>query len=142
MNHRREPERGSGGRSGGDPEHHGSSRDVGRGSAEARQAGDRAFRPPPSGPQWPGREVSDAERHGVPATDTQARTPLGVGTSTSRRAEKIAGTEEEAGRRPHGRRGRSGRPHGKPAPEHDTGVAPQAPIHEDSPHLPTGDQAG
>ncbi|HZE33127.1 MAG TPA: hypothetical protein VE198_17030 [Actinoallomurus sp.] len=141
MSHRREPDRGSGGGSGAGREHHGSSPDVGQGSAEARQAGDRAFGPPPSGPQWPGREVSDAERRGVPATDTQARTPLGVGTSTSRRAEQIAGREEEAGRRHHGLRG-SGRPHGKPAPEHDTGVAPQAPIHEDSPHLPTGDQAG
>jgi hypothetical protein len=142
MNHRREPDSGSGGGSGGEREHHGSSHDVGQGSAEARQAGDRAFRPPPSGPQWPGREVSDAERSGVPATDTQARTPLGVGTSTSRRAEKIAHREDEVGSRPHGLRGRSGRPHGKSAPEHDTGVAPQAPIHEDSPHIPTGDQAG
>ena len=84
MNHRPEPVAGAGGGSGAGREHHGSSPDVGQGSAEARHAG----------------------------------------------------------RRPHGPRGRSGRPHGKPAPEHDTGVAPQAPIHEDSPHLPTGDQAG
>ena len=140
MNHRREPDSGPG--YGADREHHGSSPDVGQGSAEARQAGDRAFRPPPSGPQWPGREASDAERRGVSATDTEARTPLGVGTSTSRRGEKIATREEETGHRPHGIRGRSGRPYGKSAPEKDTGVAPQEPIHEDSPHLPTGDQAG
>jgi hypothetical protein len=58
------------------------------------------------------------------------------------RAEKIAVREDEWGRRSHGTRGRSGRPHGKSAPEQDTGVAPQAPIDEESPHLPTGDQAG
>jgi hypothetical protein len=146
MNHRREPDSGSdsgsGGRSDEERDHHGSSPDVGQGSAEARQAGDRAFGPPPTGRQWPGREISDAERRGVPATDTGARTPLGVGTSTSRRAEKIAVREDEWGRRSHGTRGRSGRPHGKSAPEQDTGVAPQAPIDEESPHLPTGDQAG
>jgi hypothetical protein len=131
MNHRRERDSGSTGR-------HGS----GQGSAETRRAGDLAFRRPPPGPQWPGRVVSDAERRGVPATDTEARTPLGVGTSTSRRAERIATREEESGRHSHGIRGRSGRPYGRSRPEDDTGVAPQAPIHEKSPHIPTGDQAG
>jgi hypothetical protein len=121
---------------------HGTLPAVGRGSEEARRAGDLAFGPPPPGPQWPGREPSDVERHGVPSTDTEARTPLGVGTSTSRPAEKIAVQEGEPGRRFLGRRGRSGRPYGTSEPEHDTGVAPQGPIHEESPHLPTGDQAG
>jgi hypothetical protein len=133
MNHRREPD---------EREHHGLSPDVGRGSEEARQAGDRAFGPPPPGPQWPGREPSEAELRGVPSTDTEARTPLGVGTSTSRRAEKIAMREGEPGRRVHGTRGRSGRPYGTSGPEDDTGVAPQKPIDEESPRLPTGDQAG
>jgi hypothetical protein len=122
--------------------HHGYSPDVGQASDQLRQAGDRAFGPPPPGPQWPGREPSKVERRGVPATDTSARTPLGVGTSTSRRGERIAATEGEAGRRGHGVRGKSRRPAGKSAPEHDTGVAPEAPIDEESPQLPTGDQAG
>lgn len=112
-----------------------------RGSAQARQAGDRAFGRPPKGPQWPGRVPSQAELDGVPATDTHARTPLGVGTSTTRRAERIARTEPEAGRRWKGIRGRSGRPYGKSEPEHDTGVAPPRRITDGSPHLPTGDQA-
>jgi hypothetical protein len=133
MNHRREPE---------DQDHHGTAPDVGRGSEDARQAGNRAFGPPPSGPQWPGREPSAAELHGVPSTDTEARTPLGVGTSTTRRAEKIARREGEAGRRTKGLRGRSGRPAGTSEPDHDTGVGPQKTIDEESPHLPTGDQAG
>jgi hypothetical protein len=130
MNHRHEPE---------DKGRHGLSPDVGRGSEEARQAGDRAFGPPPSGPQWPGRERSKVELHGVPSTDTEARTPLGVGTSTSRRAERIARREGEPGRRAGGGRGRSGRPYGTAEPHDDTGVTP---IHEESPRLPTGDQAG
>lgn len=117
-------------------------RDTGRSGTEARQGADRAFGPPPAGPQWPGREASDAERNGVPATDTQARTPLGVGTSTSRRAERMAVTEPERGRRRKGRRGRSGRPHGTSEPAHDTGVAPPRAKDSTSPHLPTGDQAG
>ena len=114
MNHRREPE---------DKDRHGLSRDAGRGSEEARQAGDRAFGPPPPGPQWPGREPSEAERHGVPPTDTEARTPLGVGTSTSRRAEQAAPHQGRAGRRAGGVRGRSGRPHGTAEPD-ETGEGP------------------
>jgi hypothetical protein len=144
MSHRREQDESmpDHGMRGVDEERHGYAPDVGRGSEEARRAGDRAFGPPPEGPQWPGREPSRAERFGVPATDMEARTPLGVGTSSSRRAEHIAQKEPEAGRVPGGLRGKSRRPHGKSAPEHDTGVTPQGPSHEESPHLPTGDQAG
>jgi hypothetical protein len=140
MNHRREHD--------GDhePEHGEKPPDqasgVLRGSAETRRAGDLAFGPPPAGPQWPGRVPSEAELNGVSPTDTQARTPLGVGTSTSRRGERIAVTEPERGRRAKGTRGRSGRPYGTSDPEHDTGVAPQRPRDPRSPHLPTGDQAG
>ncbi|MDN3352107.1 hypothetical protein [Actinomadura sp. DC4] len=123
MNHRREAESGS------PPE-------AGRGGEETRRAGDRAFGPPPPGPQWPGREPSEAEINGVPATDTEARTPLGVGTSTTRRAEKAAKRERD------GVHGRTRRPYGTSEPEDDTGVAPQRPVHPESPRLPTGDQAG
>jgi hypothetical protein len=38
-------------------------------------------------PPGPGREVSDEEREGVPATDTEATSPLGVGESMSRRGD-------------------------------------------------------
>ena len=37
-----------------------------------------------------GREVSDEEREGVPATDTEASSPLGVGESINRRGEDVA----------------------------------------------------
>jgi hypothetical protein len=140
MNHRREHGNDH------EPDHderlHGETPGVLRGSAETRRAGDLAFGPPPKGSQWPGRVSSEAELNGVPSTDTQARTPLGVGTSTSRRGERIATTEPERGRRTKGNRGKSGRPYGTSAPEHDTGVAPQRPVDQQSPHLPTGDQAG
>jgi hypothetical protein len=86
--------------------------------------------------------LSEAELDGVPATDAQARTPLGVGTSTSRRAEWISVTEPEAGRRRKGVRGKARRPQGESEPEHDTGVAPPRRVDKESPHLPTGDQAG
>jgi hypothetical protein len=122
-------------RHGSTKERHGTAPDVHRGSEEARRAGDRAFGPPPEGPQWPGREPSEQERRGVPATDTQARTPLGVGTSVSRRAEQFR--EDETGRH---RRTRARRPFGRLTPDRETGVGPQEPIDEESPYLPPGDQ--
>jgi hypothetical protein len=100
---------------------------VRTGSADARRAGDRAFGPPPPGPQWSGRVPSEQESSGVPATDTEARTPLGVGVTTSRRAERIARREPEKGRRKLSLRGRSGRPQGVSEPEDATGVAPPKP---------------
>lgn len=118
-----------------------------RGSEQTRRAGDRAFQRPPSGPQWPGREPSEAERSGVPPTDTSARSPLGVGASTwPRRAEQPATSEPESGRRK-GLRGRARRPYGTPEPEGRTGVTPDRPMREEPTHkarshLPTGDQAG
>lgn len=115
---------------------------VRTGSDDARRAGDRAFGPPPPGPQWSGRVPSEQELNGVPATDTEARSPLGVGVTMSRRAERIARREPEKGRRRRGLRGRSGRPHGVSEPEHATGVAPQRPQAVGSTHLPPGDQGG
>lgn len=109
---------------------------------QVRQAGDRAFGPPPPGPQWPGREPSKQESTGVPPTDTEARSPLGVGISTSRRPEQMALKESEAARADRGVLGRTRRPFGKARPEHDTGVEPQGPIDKECPHLPVGDQAG
>jgi hypothetical protein len=46
----------------------------------------------------PGREVSDEEREGVPATDTEASSPLGVGGIINRRGEDVARHEDEPGR--------------------------------------------
>jgi hypothetical protein len=63
-------------------------------------------------PRGPGREVSDEEREGVPATDTEAKTTLGVGESINRRGEDIARHEDEPGREHTGTRGSSDRPAG------------------------------
>ena len=63
-------------------------------------------------PRGPGREVSDEEREGVPATDTEAKTTLRVGESINRRGEDIARHEDEPGREHTGTRGSSDRPAG------------------------------
>ncbi|GAA2077760.1 hypothetical protein [Actinomadura alba] len=113
---------------------HGFSPAVGTGSPEVRRAGDLAFASPPPGPQWPGREPSKEELGGVPSTDTLARSPMGVGVSTTRRPEQIA--REEGEQRPTvGFLGRSRRPFGRSQPE-EAGMAPPKPISKESPHLP------
>ncbi|GII78389.1 hypothetical protein Sru01_33710 [Sphaerisporangium rufum] len=103
-------------------------------------AGDRAFESPPRGGERPPRVVSDAEREGVPPTDTGARPPLGVGPSSSARAERTA-RRGEPGRRRHGRHGPAGRPHGTAEPGHGTGVGGGT-VQGEGPYLPPGDQAG
>jgi hypothetical protein len=119
---------------------HGFSPDVGKASEEVVRAGDRAFRKPPAD-QGPGREVSDIERHGVPSTDVNASSPLGVGVSTTTRAEEIAHKKESAHRRA-GIHRRTGRPFGKPKKGQGTGIGRPHLAEEESPYLPPGDQAG
>ncbi|GII51878.1 hypothetical protein Pth03_02670 [Planotetraspora thailandica] len=113
---------------------HGFSPDVGRASEEVVRAGNRAFRKPPPD-QGPGREVSDVERHGVPSTDLTASSPLGVGISTTHRAEELALKKEPAHERV-GLHRRTGRPYGRRRSGHGTGVGGQ------SSAIPPGDQAG
>jgi len=74
-----------------------------------------------------GRRISRQERHGVPATDTTARSALGVGVSITPQGNERALGRSEAKRR------------------HDrdlAGIAPPNPIHPDSPRLIPGDQGG
>ncbi|MFD1939979.1 MULTISPECIES: hypothetical protein [Nonomuraea] len=121
---------------------HGFSPAVGHGSEEAVQAGNRAFHPEAAGAPGPGREPSEEERSGVSSTDTEARSPLGVGESgASRRAEEIAKEEQEAGRETVGVKGESGRPYGTSTAEDSTGVGPQD-AQGESPTMPSGDQGG
>ncbi|GII32797.1 hypothetical protein [Planotetraspora mira] len=116
---------------------HGFSPDVGKASEEVVRAGDRAFRKP-SADQGPGREVGATERHGVPATDVSASSPLGVGVSTTTRAEDIAHKKESAHHRT-GTHEKTGRPYGKTPEGHGTGVGrPHLVEEEESPNLPTG----
>jgi hypothetical protein len=120
---------------------HGWAPDVGTGGSErAKEANEKAFEGP-QGPVGEGREVSDEEREGVGPTDTTAATPLGVGESTTKRAEEY-GAEGEEGRRTLGTKGESERPYGTSDPENATGVDPQDPIDDDSPTMPPGDQGG
>ncbi len=116
-------------------EHHGWSPDVGAGgSGRATEANQKAFQTPPAG-RGPGAEESEEERTGVPPTDTDAATPLGVGTSSTRRAEEY-GAEGESSRRTVGTQGQSDRPYGVTDPDEDTSVGAQAPIDAESPYLP------
>ncbi|WP_143590484.1 hypothetical protein [Thermoactinospora rubra] len=131
MTERREPE-----------DDHGYSPDVGRGSEEVRQAGDRAFSPEEAGPPGEGRELSEEELSGVSSAETEPGSPYGVGESTARRGEEIAQEEEEAGRETVGVKGESDRPYGTSTAEDSTGVAPQEPRDEESPTMPSGDQGG
>ncbi|MEW9530517.1 hypothetical protein [Microbispora sp. NPDC049125] len=139
MNETRETDRP--GRFEGDDQH-GYSPDVGGGSEEAAQAGDRAFSPDAAGEPGPGRLTSEEEESGVPAADTEAASAQDVGPGPARRGEEIAQEEGEAGRETAGVKGRSGRPYGTSSAEDSTGVEPQEPVDADSPTLPSGDQAG
>jgi hypothetical protein len=90
---------------------HGWAPDVGTGGSEAAtEANKKAFETP-SDEKGPGREISDEEREGVDPTDTSAATPLGVGESTTKRAEEY-GAEGEEGRETLGTKGESDRPYG------------------------------
>ncbi|MDP9850109.1 hypothetical protein [Streptosporangium lutulentum] len=137
MSNKRRPEDASPHGKKGEEEHHGSSPDVGRASEEVIRSGNRAFAPPPE-EKRPERVVSKQERRGVSPTDTEATSPLGVGVSTSRRAEKIAARESEKGRETRGVDEKTGRPHGVSTPEDSTGVKPQETVDEESPHLTQG----
>lgn len=75
----------------------------------------------------PGREVSDTERKGVPATDTTGASPLGVGVSKGRQGnEQMVNKSEEQQR--------------KAREEH--GISRSKPIDPHSPDIPVGDQGG
>ncbi|ACZ86745.1 hypothetical protein [Streptosporangium roseum] len=119
---------------------HGYSPDVRHASEEVVQAGNRAWGPPPED-KVPGREVSEEEREGISATDTEPEGPLGVGASTSRRPEDVAAREQEEGRGTAGVDERTGRPYGTSGAEDATGVGAQETVDEESPHLPPGDTA-
>jgi hypothetical protein len=59
-------------------------------------------------PQWPGRIISDEERHGVSSTDIEPEPALGVGEHLTRGGEELARKHARA----EGRKGAARRPHG------------------------------
>ena len=76
----------------------------------------------------PGATSSPADEQPVTAAtagDAEADTPLGVGTSTTRRGEDVVEEEGEAGRHTTGTQGESQRPVGESTPRDSTGVDPQ-----------------
>ena len=89
----------------------------------------------------PGREISDEEREGVPPTDTDAESPLGVGVSMTRRGEDVAKQEDEPGRVDTGTRGPTDRPAGVSDDRASTGVDDQD-AESGGPTMPAGDQGG
>jgi hypothetical protein len=89
----------------------------------------------------PGREISDEEREGVPPTDTEAESPLGVGVSMTRRGEDVARQEDEPGREDTGTRGPTDRPAGVSDDRASTGVDDQD-TESGGPTMPAGDQGG
>ena len=121
-------------------EHHGWSPDVGSGGSErAEEANRKAFERDPSGSrEGGGTEESGEERTGVPPTDTDAETPLGVGTSITTGGEERGGGDGGT----HGTKGASERPYGTSHEDESTGVGSSSPIDEDSPEMPPGDQGG
>jgi hypothetical protein len=89
----------------------------------------------------PGRESSDEEREGVPATDTEAESPLGVGVSMTRRGEDVAKQEDEPGREHAGTKGPSDRPVGVSDERASTSVD-EPDTESGGPTMPAGDQGG
>ena len=89
----------------------------------------------------PGREISDEEREGVPPTDTEAESPLGVGVSMTRRGEDVEKQEDEPGRDDTGTKGPSDRPTGVSDTRAATSVDPHD-TETDGPAMPAGDQGG
>jgi hypothetical protein len=92
-------------------------------------------------PAGSGREISEEEREGVLPTDTEARSPLGVGESMTRRGEDIGKQEDEPGREDVGTKGPSDRPVGVSDERASTSVDPDE-TESGGPHMPAGDQGG
>lgn len=81
--------------------------------------------------------VSDEERSGVSATDTEPEPALGVGESRGSRGEELAPDRSDVGTK-----GSAERPVGKVTGDDSDSVGAQDPQHPDSPDLQAGDQGG
>lgn len=73
------------------------------------------------------------------ATSTDASTPLGVGTSTTRRGEDVVGDDGEQDRHTTGTQGQAERPVGGSTPRESTGIDPQD---SDGPTMPASGSSG
>ena len=102
---------------------------------------EKAFSGAEDVPPGPGREISDEERDGVPATDTEAESPLGVGVSMTRKGEDVHKQEDEEGRDDTGTKGPTDRPTGVSDTRASTSVDPHD-TESGGPTQPAGDQGG
>jgi hypothetical protein len=102
---------------------------------------DKVFNRVDEVPLGPGREISEEEREGVPPTDMDATSPLGVGESINRRGEDVVKQEGEAGREHVGTKGPTDRPAGVSDERAATSVNPDE-TQSGGPHMPAGDQGG
>jgi hypothetical protein len=122
-----------------DDDQHGSSPDVGGGSEEVKQAGQKA---------WEGHDTQDASKSEEGAVYAPEKSAEKVGESITERAEDRATKHKEPGRvmdesdTAEKDAGGKARPAGKSDARMSTSVDPQDPIDDESPHLPAGDQGG
>jgi hypothetical protein len=89
---------------------------------------------PDPGPPPP---VSEQDRTGMSATETDPEPPLGVGRSHGGRAEDLAPDRSDVGTK-----GPAARPVGRAAEDDADSVGDQRPIDPSSPNLQGGDQGG
>jgi hypothetical protein len=89
----------------------------------------------------PGRVISDEEREGVPPTDTEAESPLGVGVSMTRKGEDVHKQKDEEGRDDTDTKGPTDRPTGVADTRASTSVDPHDTA-SGGPTQPAGDQGG
>jgi hypothetical protein len=103
---------------------------------------DKVFNRVDEVPPGPGREISEEEREGVPPTDMDATSPLGVGESINRRGEDVIKQEgDEQGREHAGTKGATDRPHGVSDERASTSVDSNA-TESGGPTMAAGDQGG
>jgi hypothetical protein len=111
---------------------HGSSPDAGSASDTAKQAGDKAFE---------ANETQAASKSEGGAIYAPQKGVEDVGESISKRGEDRGDHTSEPGRVEEEEKG-TGRKVGKSSARMATGVNPQEPKDDDSPHITPGDQGG
>jgi hypothetical protein len=97
----------------------------------------KAFDADNAGEPGPPPPVSDEERSGMSATDTNPEPPLGVGRSTGKRGEDLAPDRDDVGSK-----GEAERPVGRTPDDDIDETGGSRPIDPRSPDLQTGDQGG
>jgi hypothetical protein len=109
----------------------------GENSGEGAEGVRKAFDADNAGEPGPPPPVSDEERRGMSATDTNPEPPLGVGRSTGKRGEDLAPDRDDVGTK-----GEAERPVGRTPDDDIDETGGSRPVDPRSPDLQTGDQGG